>query len=77
MLQTFDHIITVEESCLIGGFGQQIKTIAQDQNYMGRITSLGLPDQFIEQGTREELRAKYNLDKDGICQLIQALISKK
>jgi 1-deoxy-D-xylulose-5-phosphate synthase len=77
MLQTFDHIITVEESCLIGGFGQQIKTIAQDQNYMGRITSLGLPDQFIEQGTREELRAKYNLDKDGICQLIQAIISKK
>ena len=77
MLQTFDHIITVEESCLIGGFGQQIKTIAQDQNYMVRITSLGLPDQFIEQGTREELRAKYNLDKDGICQLIQAIISKK
>ena len=77
MLQTFDHTITVEESCLIGGFGQQIKTIAQDQNYMGRITSLGLPDQFIEQGTREELRAKYNLDKDGICQLIQAIISKK
>jgi deoxyxylulose-5-phosphate synthase len=44
---------------------------------MGRITSLGLPDQFIEQGTREELRAKYNLDKDEICQLIQAIISKK
>lgn len=77
MLQTFDHIITVEESCLIGGFGQQIKTIAQDYNYSGKITSLGLPDQFIEQGTREELRAKYNLDKDGICQLIQALIPKK
>ena len=77
MLQTFDHIITVEESCLIGGFGQQIKTIAQDYNYTGKITSLGLPDQFIEQGTREELRAKYNLDKDGICQLIQAIISKK
>lgn len=77
MLQTFDHIITVEESCLIGGFGQQIKTIAQDYNYTGKITSLGLPDQFIEQGTREELRAKYNLDKDGICQLIQAIIPKK
>ena len=77
MLQTFDHIITVEESCLIGGFGKQIKTIAQDYNYSGKITSLGLPDQFIEQGTREELRAKYNLDKDGICQLIQAIISKK
>ena len=77
MLQTLDHIITVEESCLIGGFGQQIKTIAQNHNYTGKIISLGLPDQFIEQGTREELRAKYNLDKDGICQMIQAIIPRK
>jgi 1-deoxy-D-xylulose-5-phosphate synthase len=76
-LRSFDQIITIEESCLIGGFGQQIKSIAQDQNYIGKITSLGLPDQFIEQGTREELRAKYKLDEKGIRQCIHAILHEK
>ncbi|MDG1046491.1 MAG: 1-deoxy-D-xylulose-5-phosphate synthase [Bacteroidia bacterium] len=76
-LRSFDRIITVEESCLIGGFGQQIKNIAQDQNYTGEITSLGLPDQFIEQGTRVELRAKYKLDEKGIRRCIHAIMHKK
>ncbi len=76
-LQSFEQIITIEESCLIGGFGQQIKMIAQDQNYAGEITNLGLPDKFIEQGTRAELRAKYNLDEDAIHQLILSIIRKK
>jgi 1-deoxy-D-xylulose-5-phosphate synthase len=76
-LQSFEQIITIEESCLIGGFGQQIKMIAQDHNYAGKITNLGLPDQFIEQGTRAELRAKYNLDEDAIHQLILSIIHKK
>lgn len=76
-LRSFDRIITVEESCLIGGFGQQIKNIAQDQNYTGKITSLGLPDQFIEQGTRVELRAKYKLDEKGIRRCIHAIMHKK
>jgi 1-deoxy-D-xylulose-5-phosphate synthase len=76
-LQSFDQIVTVEESCLIGGFGQQIKSIAQDQNYMGKITSLGLPDQFIEQGTRDELRAKYKLDENEIRRCIHAIMHEK
>ena len=76
-LQSFDQIVTVEESCLIGGFGQQIKSIAQDQNYMGKITSLGLPDQFIEQGTRDELRAKYKLDENEIRRCIHVIMHEK
>jgi 1-deoxy-D-xylulose-5-phosphate synthase len=30
------------------------------------VLSLGLPDSFVEQGTREELLAMCGLDKNGI-----------
>lgn len=74
LFRSFDTIITVEESCLIGGIGQQIKVIAQDSGYKGTITSLGLPDVFVEHGEISELRAKYDIDADGIGKVIKTLL---
>lgn len=71
---SFDTLITVEESCLLGGFGQQIKALAQDYNYTGTVTSLGLPDVFVEHGEVAELRAKYGLDAEGIGKVISQLL---
>ena len=73
ILRSFDTIITVEESCLLGGFGQQIKAIAQDSLYKGTITSLGLPDVFAEHGEIDELRAKYGIDAERIGRVITEL----
>lgn len=70
----FEKVITVEESCLLGGFGQHIKTLALDAQYTGSITSLGLPDEFVEHGTVDELRAKYDLDAAGIEKTISQLL---
>jgi 1-deoxy-D-xylulose-5-phosphate synthase len=74
LFRSFDKIITVEESCLLGGFGQQIKALAQDSLYKGTITSLGLPDVFVEHGEIEELRAKYGIDAEGIERVIETLL---
>jgi 1-deoxy-D-xylulose-5-phosphate synthase len=74
LFHSFDKIITVEESCLLGGFGQQIKVLAQDSGYQGTITSLGLPDVFVEHGEISELRAKYDIDADGIGKVISTLL---
>ncbi len=73
LFRSFDTIITVEESCLIGGFGQQIKALAQDSLYKGTITSLGLPDVFVEHGEIDELRAKYGIDAERIGRVITEL----
>ncbi len=73
ILRSFDTIITVEESCLLGGFGQQIKALAQDSLYKGTITSLGLPDVFVEHGEIDELRAKYGIDAERIGRVITEL----
>ncbi len=72
--RNFEKIITVEDSCLLGGFGQQIKVLAQDSLYKGTITSLGLPDIFVEHGEIGELRAKYGLDTNGIGKVMLNLL---
>jgi 1-deoxy-D-xylulose-5-phosphate synthase len=74
LFRSFDKIITIEESCILGGFGQQIKALAQDSGYQGTITSLGLPDVFVEHGEISELRAKYGLDAEGIGKVISTLL---
>ena len=71
LFDSFDKIITIEESCLLGGFGQQLKAMAQDHSYKGDIISLGLPDVFVEHGEIEELRAQYGLDAHSIGLLIR------
>lgn len=70
----FDKIITVEESCLLGGFGQQVKALALDSQYRGTITSLGLPDVFVEHGEIDELRAKFGLDAEGVGKVMETLL---
>jgi 1-deoxy-D-xylulose-5-phosphate synthase len=74
LFRSFDKIITVEESCLLGGFGQQVKALALDSQYKGTITSLGLPDVFVEHGEISELRAKYGIDAEGIGRVILGLL---
>ncbi len=72
--RSFSRIITIEEGCLKGGFGESIKVLAHDSNYKGTITALGLPDNFIEHGEIDELREKYGLDAQSISKIISTLV---
>ncbi len=53
----------------MGGFGSAVLEAACDAHLdAGRIRRLGITDQFIEHGTRDELLADLGLDADGIAQ---------
>ena len=41
------------------------------QGILKRIINLGLPDSFVEHGTREEILAVCGLDEDSILERIQ------
>ena len=61
-------LVTVEEGCLMGGFGSAVIESAVDRGLdTTRVARLGLPDQFVEHGDREELLADLLLDADGIA----------
>jgi 1-deoxy-D-xylulose-5-phosphate synthase len=59
-------IVTIEESCLQGGFGSSVLECLNDSGIEVKVRRLGIPDRFVEQGQPDRLRAKYGLDCEGI-----------
>ena len=61
------YIVTVEENVVSGGFGSRVASLLQRAGLSDvRLKSIGIPDEFVEHGTQAILRAKYNLDREGI-----------
>jgi 1-deoxy-D-xylulose-5-phosphate synthase len=59
--------VTVEEGVLMGGFGSAVLEAAADAGLdTTGIHRLGVPDRFIEHGSRSELLADLGLDSAGI-----------
>ncbi|WP_010177303.1 1-deoxy-D-xylulose-5-phosphate synthase [Aquimarina agarilytica] len=70
VFNSYSKIITIEDGVITGGFGSAVLEEAQAQNYKGTIKLMGVPDQFIDHGTTEELYQICNLDVDAIIQEI-------
>ncbi len=65
------RIVTIEENVVSGGFGNSVVKFFQDSKICDvQIETLGIPDEFVEQGTQAILRAKYGLDAKGIAQKV-------
>ena len=68
MAKTHDVLVTVEENVIAGGVGSAVNDYLQAQQILMPVLNLGLPDEFIEQGSREELLAGCGLDTQGIIE---------
>ena len=62
-------VLTVEEGCLMGGFGSAVLEAANDAGLStAHVRRLGLPDRFVLHAERDEQLAEVGLDVDGITQ---------
>jgi 1-deoxy-D-xylulose-5-phosphate synthase len=60
-------VLTVEEGCLMGGFGSAVLEAASDTGIAaGHVRRLGLPDHFVLHAERDEQLAEVGLDVEGI-----------
>jgi len=66
VFSSFGKVITVEDGTIIGGLGSALIEFAADHGYRAKITRMGVPDRFIEQGTLQELHRECGIDQDGI-----------
>lgn len=64
-------LVTVEENVVAGGAGSAVNEWLAAHNVTRPILNIGLPDQFIPQGSQTELRHDLQLDRDGILRQIQ------
>lgn len=64
-------IVTMEENTIVGGFGSAVMEFLNEQGF-DRIPVLriGLPDQFVEHGSREELMKCLQLDTVSVTERI-------
>lgn len=62
IFQKFATIITIEDGAINGGFGTAILEFSALHNYNAKISTLGIPDTFIEHGTVTELQQLCNID---------------
>jgi len=68
--------VTVEENALSGGFGNSVVDLLQKSGMSNiRVKSIGIPDEFIEQGAQSILRSQYGLDAKGIAREVLNLVS--
>ena len=70
----FDKIITVEDGCLMGGFGSAVLEFMADRGYKAEVVRLGIPDEYIHHGTQEELWAACGFDAASISSAVERML---
>ena len=73
----FKHVITVEDGCLMGGFGSAVIEFMADQKYQAEIVRLGIPDEYVHHGTQEELWADCRFDASAIISTVKKMLKYK
>ena len=77
ILNTFWHVVTVEEHNVIGGFGSAVCEIAAETGSGCRVKRIGLEDCFTTVvGDRQYLREVYGMDGKAIAEKAEALLKE-
>jgi 1-deoxy-D-xylulose-5-phosphate synthase len=74
IFEKYDKIVTVEDGTIIGGFGSAILEFAGRKGFNNKVYIKGIPDQFIEHGTIEELQKEVGLDPESLMKFISSLV---
>ena len=69
-LESYDYIITMEDGTINGGFGSSIIEFAVSNNLHKTIERIGIPDEFIEQGSVKELQKLCKIDCESVKERI-------
>lgn len=70
----FSKVVTVEDGCLMGGFGSAVLEWMVDHGYQSQVKRLGIPDEVIEHGEQIELHRECGFDPVGIADAVRSLV---
>jgi 1-deoxy-D-xylulose-5-phosphate synthase len=74
IFRRFDRVLTVEDGCLMGGFGSAVLEFMAEHGYSARVKRLGIPDAVIEHGEQIELHRECGFDPEGIANAVKELL---
>jgi len=73
LAKNFENVVVVEENSVHGGLGSAVIEILKKHGVKSSVKCLGIPDKFIEQGSRKECLRMAGLDMDSI--LVEVIAS--
>jgi 1-deoxy-D-xylulose-5-phosphate synthase len=69
----FKKVVTVEDGCLMGGFGSAVLEWMVDSGYQAQVKRLGIPDRIVEHGEQIELHRECGFDPEGIANAVKQM----
>ncbi len=76
ILPTHHNVMSIEDGTKIGGIGSAVLEYANEKGYKVNFTSIGLPDEFVAQGTIDELYADCGMDEESIYRSALSMMGK-
>ncbi|MDR2484923.1 MAG: 1-deoxy-D-xylulose-5-phosphate synthase [Treponema sp.] len=67
LMNRYETVVFIEEGVLEGGFGEYAAELASRRGCTAQVHTLGVSDQYVSQGKREELLHSNGLDGEGIA----------
>ncbi len=71
------YLITVEDGCVMGGFGSAVLEFMADNDYSVSLKRLGIPDRIIEHGEQPQLHRECEYDAAAIKDAVRAFVATK
>lgn len=75
--RSVDAIVTMEDHVLEGGFGSAVLERLSDLGLQTPVVRIGWPDQFIEHGKPEALRAKYGISVENTLEKLRRVLDQR
>ncbi len=75
ILKKYKFILTVEDGCIMGGFGSAILEFIADNNYNNSVQRLGIPDKIVEHGSQDELYIECYYDDNAIYEYCNKMLN--
>ena len=77
MAQTHDILITLEDNAIMGGAGSAVNECLAKHQQLTPVLNLGLPDKFLEHGTRNEILHDAGLSTSDIIAALETFIEEE
>ena len=74
ILKKYKFILTVEDGCVMGGFGSAVLEFMAENNYTNSVQRLGIPDRIVEHGSQDELYRECYYDDEAIYQFCNKML---
>ena len=78
LAERIGKVVTLEEGCLMGGFGSAVAEALLDNNILVPVKRFGIPDQLVDHAKPDESKADLGLTSSQIAQQVRdAFFSKQ